>query len=237
MWAQSATMPLVVEATLTMVSAPNGRVRAASAWPPQQSTTGTPSTYTHTAAPTSPRSVKLAKNVSRTAAKRRAQCPSIVSIRLGLVVAGGLAEAADLAGEQRGEADRGQVLQIGSDGLQPDRQPLARDAHRERGGGLARHVGQRGIAQALQIRLRLAVHRQGEGGVAGVPPPRPLDVRGGEHVDGRGEQHVPVAEERAPGRAVLLAPAVPEEEVAGRAAETPRPCDRAIVAPPPQPRP
>src|SRR5579864_8274435 len=104
MWAQSATIPLVVEATLTIVSAAHGRARAGSAWPPQQSTTRTPSRYTQTEAPTSPRSVKFRKNSSRTAVKRGSQWPSMVSIS-GFVVAGRLAEAADLAGQQRREPD------------------------------------------------------------------------------------------------------------------------------------
>src|SRR5512137_314371 len=163
MLAQSATIPFVVEATLTIVSAVHGRERAGSAWPPQQSTTRTPSRYTQTEAPTSPRSVKFRKNSSRTAVKRGSQCPSIVSIgsrgrtwrsSSGCVVAGRLTEAADLAGQQRGEADRGQVLEVGPDRLEADRQSLAREAHREGGGGLARHRGERRVAEPVQVRHR-----------------------------------------------------------------------------------
>src|SRR5262249_33915284 len=133
-------MPLVVEATLTMVSAVHGRVRAASACPPQQSTTRAPSTDTHTAAPQSRRSVKLRANASRTAAKRGSQTPSIVGIgsRLDAVVASRLAEAADLAGQARREADRREVLEVRPDRLQPDPQPPAREAHPERGGAVPR---------------------------------------------------------------------------------------------------
>ena len=55
---------------------------------------------------------------------------------------------------------------------------------------------------------------EGQGQVAVVGRPRARDVRVGEHVDGRGEQHVPLLEERAPARAELLAPAVPRDVVA-----------------------
>src|SRR5438132_12831048 len=46
-------------------------------------------------------------------------------------------EPPDLARDERGEADRRAVFEIGPDSLEPDRQPGAREPHRERGGGLA----------------------------------------------------------------------------------------------------
>src|SRR5215470_13277742 len=75
MCAHNVVIPLVVDATLTIVSRSHGLVRAASAKPPQRSTTGLPSTYTQTAAPTSPRLVKFSAKASRTAAKRGSQTP------------------------------------------------------------------------------------------------------------------------------------------------------------------
>src|SRR5262245_3598823 len=68
-------MPLVVDATDTIVSLAHGRVRAASVNPPQRSTTGRPSTYPHTPAPTSPCLVKFSANAACTAAKRGSQRP------------------------------------------------------------------------------------------------------------------------------------------------------------------
>src|SRR5690348_15703148 len=232
MWAQRATMPLVVEATLTSVSAAHGRARAGSAWPPQQSTTRAPSRYTHTDAPTSPRLRKLSKNASRTAVKAGSQWPSMVSIGspASRVVAGRLAEAADLACQQRGEADRGEVLEVRADRLQPDRQPLARDPRRERGGGLSRHRGERGVDEPLHVGHRPPVDREGQREFAGVRRPGALDVRIGQHVDGGGQQHIPLAEKRAPRGPMLLALAVPEQIIARRALEPAGRAQRELVA-------
>src|SRR5262245_5384311 len=58
-----------------MVSRSHGRVRATSAWPPQRSTTVSPSTTTATAAPISSPSRRWAAKASRTGAKRGWQCP------------------------------------------------------------------------------------------------------------------------------------------------------------------
>src|SRR5262245_53358810 len=79
MCAQSAVIAFVVEKTLTMVSRSHGRVRAASAWPPQRSTTIRPSTVAANDAPTSRPSSKLAANASRTAAKRGSHSPWIMA--------------------------------------------------------------------------------------------------------------------------------------------------------------
>ena len=56
------------------VGSPGARA-ASSAHPPARSTTVSPSTTTHTAAPTSPRSAKLRANSSRTAPKRSSHRP------------------------------------------------------------------------------------------------------------------------------------------------------------------
>src|SRR5262245_3841371 len=79
MCAQSAVIAFVVEKTLTMVSRSHGRVRAASAWPPQRSTTIRPSTVAANDAPTSRPASKLAANASRTAAKRESHSPWIMA--------------------------------------------------------------------------------------------------------------------------------------------------------------
>src|SRR5206468_833985 len=55
--------------------------------------------------------------------------------------------------------------------------------------------------------------------IAVVHRPRALDVWIREHVDRRRQQHVPVPEEPAPRGAILLALAVPENVVPGRALE------------------
>ena len=68
--AQTVLSALLTEKTSTSVSRRHGRVRAASAQPPQRSTTIRPSSAIATAAPTSPRSVKFVAKASRTAAKR-----------------------------------------------------------------------------------------------------------------------------------------------------------------------
>ena len=74
----SAVIAFVVENTLTIVSRSHGRVRAASAWPPQRSTTGSPSTVAANDAPTSRPAAKFAANASRTAAKRGAHSPCTI---------------------------------------------------------------------------------------------------------------------------------------------------------------
>src|SRR5262245_15605610 len=79
MCAQSAVIAFVVEKTLTMVSRSHGRVRAASAWPPQRSTTIRPSRVAANDAPTSRPASKLAANASRTAVKRGSHSPWIMA--------------------------------------------------------------------------------------------------------------------------------------------------------------
>src|SRR2546427_12400406 len=76
MCAQSAVIAFVVEKTLTIVSAVHGRVRRASAQPPQRSTTSPPSTVAAEEAPISRPASKLAANALRTSRKRAAHSPA-----------------------------------------------------------------------------------------------------------------------------------------------------------------
>lgn len=69
-----AVIVLVVDHTGVSVSRSHGVVRSASVYPPQRSTTGSPSTYTATEAPTSLSSSEAA-NASRTAANRSVHVP------------------------------------------------------------------------------------------------------------------------------------------------------------------
>ena len=72
--AHSAVIVLVVDQVLRMESRCQGVVRAASAYPPHRSTTGSPSRYTATEAPTSCASSD-SSSVSRTALNRSEYVP------------------------------------------------------------------------------------------------------------------------------------------------------------------
>src|SRR5579864_4849957 len=87
--AHIAVHPLVVEKTRARVSSSHGRPLAASASPPQMSTTGWPSTWTATAAPTSANSSKLRMKARRTESKRGSHVPPTSTPRkVARVVAG-----------------------------------------------------------------------------------------------------------------------------------------------------
>src|SRR5438270_11824187 len=73
--AHTAVHPLVVEKTRASVSSAQGFPDAASATPAHRSTTGRPSTWTATAAPTSPSSSKLRTKARRTGSKRGSKVP------------------------------------------------------------------------------------------------------------------------------------------------------------------
>ena len=73
--AHSAVIVFVVDQTLTMVSRSQGFVFASSAWPPQMSTTTSPSSTTATDAPTSSPWSKLPANVCLTLSKRGSHVP------------------------------------------------------------------------------------------------------------------------------------------------------------------
>src|SRR4051812_25205105 len=73
--AHTAVRPLVVENTRARVSSCHGVSLPASADPPQMSTTGRPSTWTATAAPTSPSSSKFLAKARRTGSKLGSQVP------------------------------------------------------------------------------------------------------------------------------------------------------------------
>src|SRR6478609_6696014 len=76
-WAHVAVMPLVQEYTTTSVSASHAGASGSSALrPPQRSTTRSPSTVTHTEAPTSSNSSKLRRKASATASKWGWQVPA-----------------------------------------------------------------------------------------------------------------------------------------------------------------
>src|SRR5581483_10947174 len=64
------------EKAVTTVSSRHGAPVSGSATPPHRSTTSSPSTYTATAAPTSPAVSKLAENASATCWKPAATLPS-----------------------------------------------------------------------------------------------------------------------------------------------------------------
>jgi hypothetical protein len=66
-------------------------------------------------------------------------------------------ESADLPRQQRRESDRRPVLEVGADRLQPDRQAFARTADGKGSGRLARHRGNRGVREAVEIRHRVAI--------------------------------------------------------------------------------
>ena len=72
---QVLVRPFVPEKTLAKVLSRQCRRRRASAWPPHRLTTRSPSTQTATAAPTSPRRVKLFSNSARTASNFAAHVP------------------------------------------------------------------------------------------------------------------------------------------------------------------
>src|SRR5438105_3754449 len=76
-------MVLVVDQTLVMVSRSQGRVRSWSVWPPQMSTTASPSRTTATEAPTSRPWSRLPANVSRTDPKRSSHVPLISAMAPG----------------------------------------------------------------------------------------------------------------------------------------------------------
>ena len=118
----------------------------------------------------------------------------------------GLGEPADLLRQQRCKADRRAVLQVRTDCLQADRQALARAADGKRGRGLAGESGDGRVDEAAHVRRRLAVDRERQREVALVRGERPLDVRIGERGERGRQQHVPLPEELAPRRPVLLAP-------------------------------
>jgi hypothetical protein len=77
--AHSATSALPTENTLTSVSRSHGRLPTGPTQPPQRSATTRPRATTHTAAPISPLSAKLALNASRTCPKDRSQLPVTVT--------------------------------------------------------------------------------------------------------------------------------------------------------------
>ena len=76
----SAVTVLVDDQTLTMVSAVHGFVFAASAWPPQMSTTVSPPMSMAIAAPVSSPSAIARPSASATLAKRASQCPWTSSV-------------------------------------------------------------------------------------------------------------------------------------------------------------
>ena len=78
MCAHSAVAPFVHDHTSPIVSRSHARPVSGSAVPPHRSTTGSPSTVTHTEAPTSSRSAKFRSNSSRTAPNAVAHVPSIM---------------------------------------------------------------------------------------------------------------------------------------------------------------
>ena len=78
-----ATTPLVQDQTLISVSCSQARVLAASAWPPQSSTTGLPSSSTATLPPCSRPEAKFAAKASRTRAKRGSVVPAIGAVAIG----------------------------------------------------------------------------------------------------------------------------------------------------------
>src|ERR1019366_826766 len=73
----SAAKALPTENTLTSVSRCHGRLPGRPAQPPQRSATTEPRTTTHTAAPTSPLSAKLAAKASRTPSNDSSHVPEI----------------------------------------------------------------------------------------------------------------------------------------------------------------
>ncbi len=79
----AVSIPLPAEKTVTSVSRCQGGVAAASAYRPCRSTP-TPSRYTATAAPCSPRCQKLSSNASRTSTKAGSRRPPIGASRSGL---------------------------------------------------------------------------------------------------------------------------------------------------------
>src|SRR6185436_1444117 len=105
---------------------------------------------------------------------------------LARVVAGWLPEAADLAREERGEAERREVLQVRTHRLETYRQPSARPGDREGRRRLPRQRGDSGVGEAVLIGHFASVYLEREPEIALVPGPGPLDVRIGEHVDGGG---------------------------------------------------
>src|SRR4029077_12435189 len=74
-----ADMPFVAENTGTRVSASHARFRFGSRDPPHRSTTGRPSRYTATAAPTSPRCRKFVRNASATLPNPASTSPPITT--------------------------------------------------------------------------------------------------------------------------------------------------------------
>src|SRR5437867_11978191 len=133
------------------------------------------------------------------------------------LVPGRTDDAAKLTSRQRREPDRGPILEVRPDRLQPDRQAAARAAGGERRRGLAGQRRQRRTEQAELLQHGGAVHverlpdRRGSIGAGLVP------VRKGRRDERGRQQHVPLAKERAPGRTILLALAEPGD-VVGRTA-------------------
>src|SRR2546426_7459989 len=126
-------------------------------------------------------------------------------------------EAAKLAGRQRREPDRGPVLEVRPDRLQPDRQAAARAAGGERRRGLAGQRRQRRTEQAELFQHGGAVHVQRLPDRRGRVRTGLVPVRIGRRDERWRQQHVPLAKERTPGRAILLALAEPGD-VVGRTA-------------------
>src|SRR4051794_22373861 len=77
MRAHRAAIVLVVDQTLMMVSCCHGVVRASSVWPPQMSTTSSPSMVMAADAPTSSSWSMVVASASRTPAKRGSKVPWI----------------------------------------------------------------------------------------------------------------------------------------------------------------
>src|SRR6516162_3884252 len=82
---QTAVAPFVVENTICNASRPYGAPVPATNSPPQRSTTGRPSRYTHVPAPTSRPSARLAAKASRTGSNPGAISPWTVASRSGIV--------------------------------------------------------------------------------------------------------------------------------------------------------
>src|SRR3989442_8853760 len=92
-----ATMPLVVDQTLTIVSRSQLFVRSGFMWPAQRSTTAAPSTTTEIEAPTSPCVSTFSRKASSTVRKRGVAVAFDVYSRLHLLAPFG----AGLRTEQR----------------------------------------------------------------------------------------------------------------------------------------
>lgn len=118
-------------------------------------------------------------------------------------------KAAERLREQSGEGHGSAILQIGADGLQPDRQPTLRASPREGRGGLPAERGQARIDLETRVRHALPVDLESTARKGGLP----VDVREGRR-DGHGrEQHIPVAEKVTEGGPVAFALRVQADEL------------------------